>query len=79
MQLESLENKHYDTRIRVWLDGDHYESLGQEFLISISGLGVSPSYRELEREYYPEEGMNHIESEQHLFLAQEIIKALSNL
>lgn len=72
--LEPLRSKHYDTGIDVEIekDGSVYD-----LRISISGYYPKPSKRELEKGWDPEFGMDHVENEAELFLAEKIVEALS--
>lgn len=79
VKLETLETKHYSTNVTVWLDGDGWTTDGTPFSISISGYGKKPSDRELEKGYDVYEGMNHVESEEHLAIARAILQQLNGL
>lgn len=76
IQLTPLPTKHYSTEIQVEVGGNGWDEEGRNFLISISGAGSKPSVREYEKGYYPEDGMNHVESEEHYELATLIMEAL---
>ena len=71
VELQPLPSKHYETSVVVRIDGLH-------FTINICGYGLTPSQREIDNGWEPDYGMNHVESEEHLFLAQKIMEALSN-
>jgi hypothetical protein len=73
-RLQPLDCKHYDTSIHIDLEDD----MGQEhyMTISISGYYSKPSERELDRGWEPDWGMDHVESEAHLELANKIMEAL---
>ena len=76
VELEPLKSKHYETVISVTFDGGRYRKNRIKFCVNICGDGTSPSQRELYTGWVPDYGMYHVESEEHLFLAQKIIDAL---
>lgn len=76
VKLEPLESKHYSTRVIVEVGGNGYDEEGPYFTVEISGTGSRPSTREYEKGYYPEDGMGHVESEEHMYLATRILEAL---
>lgn len=76
IKLRPLGLKHYDTQIEVEVGGDGWDEEGEFFLVSISGTGSKPSVREYEKGYYPEDGMDHVESQEHYELATLIMEAL---
>ena len=67
LELADLPCKHYSTDLYVTVESDEGEDY--VFTVSISGYGPKPSSRELERGWEPDHGMDHVESEMHLFLA----------
>jgi hypothetical protein len=69
IELEDLPSKHYSTELSVTAEqnGDEYD-----FTINISGYGPKPSRRSLEGGWEPDWGMDHVESDIHLFLAEMI-------
>ena len=67
LELAELPSKHYSTDLYVTVENDEEEEY--VFTVSISGYGPKPSGREIERGWEPEHGMDHVESEMHLFLA----------
>ena len=71
VELQPLPNKHYKTSLIVEVEG-------RTFKVSICGSGSKPSEREILALWQPDHGMDHVESEEHLFLAQKIMEALSN-
>ena len=71
VELQPLPSKHYETSLIVEVEG-------RPFKVSICGSGSKPSKREILALWEPEFGMDHVESEEHLFLAQKIMEALSN-
>ena len=71
VELQPLPNKHYETSLIVEVEG-------RTFKVSICGYGPTPSQREIDNGWQPDHGMDHVESEEHLFLAQKIMEALSN-
>ena len=71
VELQPLPSKHYETSLIVEVDG-------RPFKVSICGSGSKPSEREILALWEPEFGMDHVESEEHLFLARKIVEALSN-
>ena len=76
VQLKPLPSKHYSTDVEVEVGGNGWDELGRTFRIEICGTGSKPSVREYERGYCAEEGMNHVESEEHYYLASVILEAL---
>lgn len=72
VSLKPLPNKHYSTDLTVTFDS------GETFDVEISGYGSTPSQREVDNGWEPDFGMNHVESEGHLFLAQKIKETFSN-
>ena len=76
VELEPLPSKHYETTIIVTFDVGQYRKNRIKFCVNICGDGTSPSQRELDRGWEPDYGVDHVESEEHLFLAQKIIDAL---
>ena len=73
VELPPLEGKHYSTDLDVELsvNGNPYY-----FRVDICGYAPNASQREKDRGWEPDWGMDHTESEAHLFLAQKILKAL---
>lgn len=67
--LRPLANKHYSTDIEV-----KFESHSSPFVVSIYGEGTVASVRE--DDWEPCDGMNHVESEEHLYLANLIMNAI---
>jgi len=67
VELAGLPCKHYSTDLYATVKSDEGEEY--VFTVSISGYGLKPSRRELERGWEPDWGMEHVESEEHLFLA----------
>lgn len=67
VELADLPCKHYSTDLYATVEGDEGEEY--VFTVSISGYGPKPSSRELEKGWEPDWGMDHVESEMHLFLA----------
>jgi len=76
IELTPLEGKHYQTELQVWVNGNNWDDDGLPFQIAIAGTGTKPSIRELEKGYYPDEGMNHVESKEHLMLAEFVLEAI---
>ena len=76
VELTPLKGKHYETQLTVWVGGNNYDYEGVPFRISIAGMGSLPSVRELEKGYYTDEGMNHVESKEHLLIAEAILEKL---
>jgi len=75
VKLEQLRGKHRSTNISTWVwSGQMGREL--EFTISIYGEGSTASEREILDGWTPEIGMDHVESEEHLFLAKVIMEAL---
>lgn len=75
LRLEPLSSKHYSTDITV-KTGNGWDKSGPTFTISLSGMGTKPSVREYEKGYGPDDGMNHVESEELYELATIILEAL---
>lgn len=73
IHLKPLSFKHYETEVEVEAE---VGGCWTTFKISISGEGSKPSFREYEKGYHPDDGMDHVESEEHLFLATRILEAL---
>lgn len=69
VELEPLRSKWYSTRIEVTAEG-------KPFSIEVSGTGSSPSPREYENGYFPDEGMDHVESDEVYRMALVIMEAL---
>lgn len=69
-----LPCKHYSTDVDVTVV---VEDTDFHFTISVSGFGPNASSREKERGWEPDWGMDHTESEAHLFLAKRIVEALT--
>jgi len=76
VKLKELPSKHYSTDIEVEVGGNGWDEEGKMFRIDICGSGTNPSCREYQKGYYPEDGMDHVESEEHYQLAMIILKAL---
>ena len=76
VELTPLRGKHYETQLTVWVGGNNYDYEGVPFNISISGMGSLPSVRELENGYHTDEGMDHVESKEHLLIAEAILEKL---
>lgn len=74
--LTELPCKHYSTDIDVVVedDGEDYH-----FTIQVSGYAPRASRREVASGWKPDWGMDHVESELHLFLAETISEVLSKL
>ena len=70
VELAELPNKHYSTDLYATVESDEGEEY--VFTVSIWGYGPKPSSRELERGWEPEHGMDHVESDMHLFLAEKV-------
>ena len=70
VDLADLPSKHYSTDLYVAVESD--EGYEYVFTVSISGEGSVPSNRELEAGWEPDWGMNHVESDMHLFLAEKV-------
>jgi hypothetical protein len=71
VELGELPDKHYATEVFAEVnDGT--------FRIDICGYGPKPSKRELDNGWQMDYGMDHVESEEHLFLANLIVEALKN-
>jgi len=71
VELKELPSKHYSTDIKVGFYG-HWST----FLISISGDGTAPSLREVKEGWEDDFDMNHVESVEHEYLADLILKTL---
>jgi len=76
VELTPLRSKHYETQLTVWVGGNGWDNDGIPFTLSIAGMGTKPSVRELERGYYTDEGMNHVESKEHLLIAEAVLEKL---
>jgi len=76
IQIEPLSSKHYSTNLSVEVGGNGWDKGGYRFTITISGVGTQPSIREYEKGYYEDDGMNHVESQEHYELAVVIMDAL---
>jgi len=76
LKLKELPSKHYSTEIEVEVGGNGWDEGGTMFRIYICGSGTEPSLREYEKGYYPDDGMDHVESEEHYKLAMIIMEAL---
>ena len=70
VELADLPCKHYRTDLYATVESDEGEEY--VFTVSISGYGPKPSSREIEKGWEPDWGMDHVESEMHLFLAQAV-------
>lgn len=70
LELEELPSKHYSTDLYATVESDEGEEY--VFTVSILGEGSVPSSRELESGWEPDWGMNHVESDVHLFLADKV-------
>ena len=68
VELADLPCNHYSTDLYVTVESD--EGYEYAFTVSISGYGSKPSHRELEKGWEPDWGMDHVESDVHLFLAK---------
>lgn len=75
-EVEELPSKHYSTDVFVEV---LVEGLPCCFTISIGGYAPKASRREVERGWEPEWGMDHVESETHLALAEAIVSKLEGL
>jgi len=73
-----LDSKYYSTEIRLKLNGNGWDFEGTDAGITIWADGDNPSIRELEKGYYSDDGMNHVETEEAYRLAMAIVKALKN-
>ena len=71
--ISPLPSKHYYTEVIVKLVGS--KGLAN-MRIEISGYYPEPSRRELENGWESEFGMDHVENEAHLVLAEMIVEAL---
>lgn len=69
VELLPLPSKHYSTEVEVYVNNRY-------FRVDVCGYGPKPSKRELDNGWIPEYGMDHVESEEHLFLANLIKEAL---
>lgn len=69
VELEPLRSKWYSTKIEVVAEG-------KLFSIEVRGAGSSPSPREYENGYLPDEGMDHVESDEVYRMALVIMEAL---
>lgn len=74
-EIAPLECKHYDTQVYVDVVDN---CIRYPFTISISGYHPQPSKREIDKGWEPDCGMDHVESEVHLMLAEIIAKALED-
>jgi len=74
--LMPLPTKHYstDVKVAVSVGGEEYY-----LMVSVSGYAPNASAREKEQGWEPDWGMDHIESEAHLGIAQTIVAALTEL
>lgn len=72
-EVAPLGGKHYDTQVHVDVTDNR---VCYPFTISISGYHPQPSKREIDKGWEPDCGMDHVESEVHLLLAEVIKKAL---
>lgn len=72
--LEPLRGKHYSTDIIV----EVYDEWGcaNDIVITISGYYPSPSQREIDKGWEPDDGMDHVETEAEYGLALIIKEAL---
>ena len=74
VELRPLADKHYETEIRVVLQGDYSE----EYIgISIYGSTQTPSEREIKRGWEPDWGRDHVESKEGYEIAKLIMEMLS--
>jgi len=69
IKIKPLKGNHYDTQITL-------EVNGKNFLISIAGRGTKPSKREVAYGWEPDDDMDHVESEEHIYLASLITMKL---
>lgn len=69
VELEELSGKHYETRIHLLVDD-------LPFTVFVAGHGSGPSAREIEKRWEPDWGMDHVESEEHMVIANLIVEAL---
>ncbi len=69
VKLEDLPYKHYSTDLYVTVE---YEGEDYDFTVSVSGYGPKASQREVERGWKPDWGMDHVESDIHILLAQAV-------
>lgn len=69
-----LKSKHYSTDVIVGVDVD---GITYNLIVAVSGYAPNASCREKSRGWEPDWGMDHTESESHLFIAQKIINALT--
>ena len=74
--IEPLPSKHYSTdlSVDVVVDGNTYT-----MSISISRYAPNASYREKARVWMPDWGMDHTESEVHIYLAHKIAGFIQEL
>lgn len=74
--IKPLCDKHYTTDVQVTaeIDGENYT-----MTIQISGYAPNASERAKELGWEPDWGMDHTESELHLYLAQKINETLNKL
>lgn len=72
--LEPLRGKHYHTEILV----EVYDEWGMpnDIWINISGYYPSPSQREIDKGWEPDDGMDHVETQAEYGLALIIKEAL---
>jgi len=75
-KLKPLRSKYYSTELIVWVGRNSWDKVGVPMRVSISGAGSCPSTREYERGYDPDEGMDHVESEEAYQLVKIIMEAL---
>lgn len=71
VELIPLGGKHYATEVFVEVNGN-------QFRVDICGYGSRPSQRELDNGWEYDYGMDHVEGEEHLFLANLVMEALKN-
>ncbi len=69
VELQELPSKHYSTDLLIPVNQDDDDYV---FTVSVAGYGPKPSHREIKRGWEPDWGMNHVESDIHLFLAQAV-------
>mgnify|MGYP000701754029 CR=1 FL=1 len=76
VNIKPLPRKHYSTDliVDVEVEGDDYT-----LVISIAGYAPKPSIREMAKGWEPDYGMDHVESESHYMIAQQIELALTAL
>lgn len=72
--LEPLRGKHYSTDLVV----EVYDDFGfpNDIVITISGYYPSPSKREIDKGWEPDDGMDHVETQAEYALALIIKEAL---